>query len=246
MRRNIKILLLPIILLLLLGTHTLHAAFNGTYTFQLEPATQVEIDAISTPLKGMMLYNTTSNEINYYTGTAWMVLNSKSMYDEDNQLTANREVNLSTFDLAFTNGSVGIGDSTPDATLDVAGSMRVDGSFYDKDGDAGIVSQLFTSTGIGMDWTSSATAPNLSNTTISVPSSSTTTITLTGTNFIPSTTVSITGFDGSINSTNVLSPVTIEVNITTGAAGTFDIVISNNGILNTQWAGNGVGLLQVN
>jgi len=216
------------------------------YIFSLEQATQTEISNISTPQKGMMLYNNTTNEINYYTGIAWIILSAKNLYAENSQMTSNREVNLSTHSLAFTRGNTGIGDTTPDATLDVAGSFRLDGTLQDKDGDVGSAYQILTSTSTGIDWTSSVSAPNLSNNTISVASSTTATITLTGTNFIPTSTVSITGFDGTINSTNVLSPVKIELNITTGAAGTFDIVVSNNGVANTLWAGNGVGLLQVN
>jgi len=216
------------------------------YIFSLESATQTEIDNISTPQKGMMLYNSTTNEINYYTGTVWIVLSAKNLYDENSQMTGNREVNLSTHSLAFTHGSTGIGDTTPDATLDVAGSFRLDGTLQDKDGDVGSASQILTSTSTGIDWTSSVSAPNLSNNTISVASSTTTTLTLTGSNFIPTSTVSITSFDGTINSTNVLSPVKIELNITAGVAGTFDIVVSNNGVVNTLWASNGVGLLQVN
>ncbi len=52
----------------------------------------------------------------------------------------------------FSGGNVGIGDATPDALLDVAGSFRLDGTFGDKDGDTGTSGQLLASTGSGTNW----------------------------------------------------------------------------------------------
>lgn len=222
------------------------AAFEGNYTFQLETATQEEIDGTSIPRKGMMVYNTTSSEINYYNGISWIVLSPRSIYDTNGLVTSDREVDLNSGSLDLSNGNIGIGDASPDATLDVAGSFRLDGALEDKDGDTGTVAQVLTSTGVSTDWTSSVSAPNISNSTISMATSTTATITLTGSNFIPSSVVTIPGFNGTINSTNVVSPTEIQVNISTSTSSTFDIVVSNNGILNTQWQGNGVDLLQVN
>ena len=54
-------------------------------------------------------------------------------------------------------GNVGIGDTTPDATLDVAGSFRLDGTFGDKDGDVGTTGQILSSTATGTDWINSNT-----------------------------------------------------------------------------------------
>jgi len=87
--------------------------------------------------------------------------------------------------------------------------------------------------------------PYISNSILSVPILSTNIVSITGENFIPTSTVTIPGFDGTINSVNVLSPTNIELNITAGAINTFDIIISNNGNLNTQWTGNGIGLLHI-
>jgi len=246
MMGKIKILFINTVLFVFLSMSYTNAAFDGNYTFSLESATQVEINAIITPQEGMMVYNITSNKINYYNGTAWVVLSAEGMYGTNAQLTGDREVDLNTNNLGFINGNTGIGDATPDATLDVAGSFRLDGVFQDKDGDNGTSGQALTSTGTGTDWTSSVSAPNISSNTIVISASTTTTITIVGSNFIPTSAVIIPGFNGTINSINVASPTQIEVDITTGAAATFDIVISNNGVLNTQWAGNGVGLLVVN
>ena len=49
-------------------------------------------------------------------------------------------------------GNVGIGTTAPDELLHVAGDMRLDGSFEDKDGDAGSSGQVLTSTATGTDW----------------------------------------------------------------------------------------------
>lgn len=222
------------------------AAVDGNYLFSLESMIQSDINNISTPVKGMMIYNTTNNEINYYTGTTWIVLNPKSIYNADKQLSADRKVSLNSHNLGFISGNVGIGDETPDATLDVAGSLRLDGAYYDKDGDTGTVMQTLTSTVTGTDWTSSVSAPNISSNTIIISALTTSNISIVGSHFVPTSIVTVPGFNGTINSTNVLSPTEIQLNITTGTANTFDIVVSNSGILNTQWVGNGVSLLQVN
>ena len=78
--------------------------------------------------------------------------------------------------------------------------------------------------------------------------STTSTLIINGENFIPSTSVSIVNplFTGTINSINILNPKKIELNITTdGTLDIYDILLSNNGVLNTQWSGNGVNMLQV-
>ena len=221
-------------------------AIDGNYLFSLESATQATINAITTPQKGMMVYNSTTNKINYYNGTAWIVMRGNSIYNSDGQLTSHRNVDLNTHTLNFTHGNMAIGTLSPIASLDVNGSLRIDGIYYDKDGNTGTQGQILTSTANGTKWTTSVLAPNISNSTINVAAASTLTIALNGENFIPTSTVNIPGFDGTINSVTPLSPTEIQVNITTAAANTFDIVVSNNGVLNTQWAGNGVGLLQVN
>lgn len=50
------------------------------------------------------------------------------------------------------NDNIGIGDTSPDAKLDVAGSFRLDGTFADKDGDVGTVGQILSSTATGTNW----------------------------------------------------------------------------------------------
>jgi len=64
--------------------------------------------------------------------------------------------------------------------------------------------------------------------------------------FTPTSTVTIPGFVGTLNSVSIISQSKIDVNVTTWTStGTYDFVVSNNGVLNTLWSWNGVGLLQV-
>ncbi len=149
------------------------------------------------------------------------------------------------------NGNVGVGDDTPDALLDVAGSFRLDGTFGDKDGDSGTMGQVLSSTATGIDWITNSTNPIPYISTVNkykMSPSTTGTFTLEGVNFTPTTAVSITNptFTGTIDSVNVLSPTEMEVTVTSSATEELhDIVLSNSGVLNTAWTGNGVDLFEV-
>ena len=244
MKKIIIKLFIHIVFYILSVNTLLYAAFDGNYIFQLESATQANINAIVTPQQGMMIYNTTDGKIYYYDNTSWHIANSSNIYSDDEQLSGNRTVDLNTYSLHFLNGNVVIGTN---ASLEVNTSISLGGIFYDKDGDSGTSGQILSSTATGTDWINQSfnPVPYISNALINIPISTTRTITLTGYNFISTTTVSIPGFDGTINSTSILSPAKIQLNITTGGVNTFDIILSNNGILNTQWTGNGVALLQV-
>jgi len=228
----------------LLPTSMLYSAFDGNYLFQLESTTQATINSISTPQNGMMVYNTTDGKIYYYNGTVWAIAGGNNIYSGDEQLSGNREVDMNAYTLNFTNGTVLVDTN---ATLQVKDSLSLNGKFYDKDGDEGTAGQILASTATGTDWINQNfnPIPYISNSVINIPISTTRTITLSGYNFISSSIVTIPSFDGVINSAAVISPTQIQLNITTGAVNTFDIVVSNNGNLNTQWTGNGVALLQV-
>ncbi len=167
--------------------------------------------------------------------------------------TTNGNIAFNTDDLFIdtVNSRVGIGDTTPDADLDVAGSFRVDEEFYDKDGDSGTMGQVLSSTATGTDWITNSTNPIPYISTVNkyrMLPSTTGTFTLEGVNFTPTTAVSITNptFTGTVDSVNVLSPTEMEVTVTSGATEELhDIVLSNSGVLNTAWTGNGVDLFEV-
>lgn len=49
-------------------------------------------------------------------------------------------------------GKIGIGTTEPDEKLHINGNLRLNGSFEDKDGDAGVAGQILSSTGTGTEW----------------------------------------------------------------------------------------------
>ncbi len=244
MKYSIKILYVMIVFNLMINVG--YAAFNGDYVFQIESASQTTINATTTPLNGMMVYNTTTNKINYYDGTTWTAASSSTLFSDNGQLPTNRLVDLNSYNLAFINGNIGIKTTTPSATLDINGSFKLSGIYYDKDGDAGNIGQVLSSTSTGTDWISVIPTPYISNNTEHMIPSNTKVFTIYGTNFQASSIVSIPGFDGTINSFTVTSPTQIDINITAGpATANYDIVVSTNGVTNTSWTGNGVNLLSV-
>ncbi|MFI8603100.1 beta strand repeat-containing protein [Cellulophaga baltica] len=58
--------------------------------------------------------------------------------------------------------NVGIGTATPDESLHIANNMRLDGSFEDKDGDAGTTGQVLSTTATGTDWIDPAPSATVS------------------------------------------------------------------------------------
>jgi hypothetical protein len=77
----------------------------------LSRMTTAQRDAILTPATGLIVYNTSTNEFNYYDGTAWQVWNSNWLRNGNNIYNRN-----------FNTGFVGIGTSTPLTRLHVADS----------------------------------------------------------------------------------------------------------------------------
>lgn len=91
-------------------------------------------------------------------------------------------------------------------------------------------------------------APYIKNITPSKLSvGSPTTITINGGNFVAGMTVSIPNFSGTVADIKITSPTTMSVSLNPAATdtGIYDIVMTNDGSSNTDWPGNGVGLLQV-
>ncbi|MGI5825809.1 MAG: DUF2341 domain-containing protein [Patescibacteria group bacterium] len=66
--------------------------------------------------------------------------------------TMNNPGNLSGASLVISSGNVGINTLSPSATLDVAGSLRLQGAFYDANNSSGQAGFVLTSTGTGTSW----------------------------------------------------------------------------------------------
>ena len=90
----------------------------------------------------------------------------------------------------------------------------------------------------------SVSIPFLSTTTqVEIPWESTTTITLHWENFESGSLVTIPWI--TVNSVNIISPIEMEINITTLNTWIFDVVVENNWKLNTLWANNWKDLIKV-
>ena len=103
-----------------------------------------------------------------------------------------------------------------------------------------------SSTGTATHWTSISIVPYITNSVIDISTNTTKTFILQGYNFTPGSVVTIPGFDGTIDTVDVISPTEIHITVTSGVAETdYDIVVSNNGTENRTWTGNGNNLLHV-
>jgi hypothetical protein len=83
---------------------------SNTKAVLLPRMTTTNRNAITSPIAGMLLYNSTSNQFNYHDGTAWQ------------QATFGNQWNVAGTNYYYNGGNVGIGDATPDYKLDVAGT----------------------------------------------------------------------------------------------------------------------------
>jgi len=120
----------------------------------------------------------------------------------------------------------------------------------DSDGNIGTNGQVLVADGTGKNLWNSASAstiPYISTTAVqNITTSTTGTLNFAGFNFLPTSIISIPGFDGTINSTTILSPTNFTLNVTSGTnPANYDILVSNSGVLNTEWSGNGSNLFVV-
>jgi hypothetical protein len=101
---------------------------STTKGFLMPRMTTTERNAISSPATGLIVYDTTDNEFDYYNGTAWVGI--RSFYSNNGTLTANRTITDGGFTTTFT-GSVFLASSTGrvgiGATSDTSYLLSVDG-----------------------------------------------------------------------------------------------------------------------
>ena len=118
---------------LLIGTSTDVASSiltlsSTTKGFLMPRMTTTQRNAITSPATGLIVYDTTDNEFDYYNGSVWVGI--RSFYSNNGTLTANRTVTDGGFTTTFTGtvflaqstGYVGIG-----ATADTSYKLSVDG-----------------------------------------------------------------------------------------------------------------------
>jgi len=119
----------------------------------------------------------------------------------------------------------------------------------DSDGNTGTNGQALISDGAGKnlwDYVSSSPTPYITSESKSILKSETTTLTYNGINFLPTSVVTIPNFAGTLDSFTITSPTSFDITVTSGnTTGSFDIVVSNGGVLNTEWLGNGDNLIKI-
>jgi hypothetical protein len=103
---------------------------STTQGFLLPKMTTIQRDAISTPVAGLQVYNTTTNTNDVYNGTAWVGLASGNIYTADGTLSGNRVITMGSNTLSFT-GNVNMSNNSGSQKL------RFENGVYIEDGAAG-------------------------------------------------------------------------------------------------------------
>ncbi len=111
------------------GTLKVHLTSHTTPSFQVDAANGMTPPTFSSnpssPSAGNVIYNTSDNKLKFYNGTDWTDAGGggDNIYTADGTLSGNRDVDLATYNLGFTNGKIGIGTSSPLYTLDTKGTI---------------------------------------------------------------------------------------------------------------------------
>ena len=109
------------------------------------------------------------------------------------------------------------------------------------------VANSWTGVIIGFTWSVSASSiPYITSGNKFMNVSTSKNFNITGLNFVPTTTVSIPGWPGTINSTIINWPTNLDINVTSASwTWVYDFVLTNGSISNTLWAWNWVAQLTV-
>ena len=194
-------------------------------------ATTIEMNTI-TPDAGALIFNTEDLRLYVFDGTSWISSFNSGATTGSVAFAGTSgepEEDNTNFFWDNTNKRLGIGTNTPTESLEIDGNMSITGRIKDSNGDFGLPGQVLSSTATGTDWINNSYTPTpiLTNSP-TMRISQTKTITFEGTNFIPSTSISFSGFNGTINSFTVLSPLKLEVNITSdNLIADYDVILSN-------------------
>ncbi|MGH7975000.1 MAG: beta strand repeat-containing protein [bacterium] len=99
---------------------------STTQGFLIPRLTTVQRDAIVSPVKGLMIFNTDSNLFNFYTGTVWLPVGSPVGNIGDVQFNAGGGLFGANVNFFWDNTNVrlGIGNAVPAFTLDVTGIAK--------------------------------------------------------------------------------------------------------------------------
>ena len=121
---------------------------NGAIVLPLNTDPTVNV---TTPLSGMLSYNSTSDEPEYYNGTSWVSLaagGGNTLYTANDSLTADRTVTMAAFDLRFTGtGEYSIGGTEAGSTFTVDGQLTTGFIYtFKRDFDAAVGQKGFKNT----------------------------------------------------------------------------------------------------
>ena len=176
---------------------------------------------------GDLYYNTTSGNLKYYTGSAWVAITSGGITDlvQDTTPQLGGNLDINTYSIVSTsNGNINI---TPNGT----GKVVLDGiSYPTADGTAG---QVLVTNGSGtLSFAAAETKPTITSISPSTITNDATSFTITGTNFVSVPIVeavnSSTGAIIRANSVSFTSSTSIGANFTITTDGTYFVRVENN------------------
>lgn len=113
---------------MLLCGFLLNAQIEAGLLLGLINASTAEMNALTGVETGAILYNTTEDAVYQYNGSNWSNVASAGVNLATQNLTQDSETrtyDINGQNLGLTNGKVGIGNSTPNSTLQVSGSVSM-------------------------------------------------------------------------------------------------------------------------